>query len=84
MKPERALEIAKDCEVEPIDTLEVAAQCIRALKISLDVTDEAVFGAPEAAAVSVALVLLAGYVLRQAFKLARLQGEFTAYRSGRG
>ena len=83
MELEEALEIADRCEFMPIDTLEFADMCITALKISLDATDVAVFG-PTEAAVSISLVaLLGGFVLRQAFKVSRLQGEFDAYRSGK-
>lgn len=83
MDLEEALMVAELCEIEPITTLEFADQCITALKISLDATDEAVFGTPDIAVISV-LVLLAGIVFRQAIKLARIQGEFAAYRSGKG
>ena len=56
--------------------------CITALKISLDITDAAVFGAPELVG-SGALVVLTGLVFRQALKVSGLQGEFDAYRSGK-
>ena len=92
MALEQALEIVETCKRTPIDSLEMADQCITALAASVDATDENVLTLSQSLETtdqiaiglgSLAIVAIVSFMVRQGFKLARLQGEMDAYRTDR-